>query len=416
MLAPKKPRDEGDRLKSLRLHRVLDTDREEVFDDITDLAAAICEVPIALITFVDDDRVWLKSKVGISASETSRDVSFCGHAILQRELFLVPDAAQDKRFKDNPFVVEEPKIRFYAGAQLVDRGGRVLGMMCVLDRKPRQLRPSQQQALRVLARLVMTELELRRKADDLQQLEVETANLRLVRVMANRLLHEIGNAIVPISTHQQLLAERFGDPDFRASFDTALTEGIRRVSRLISQMRHLAEEMEPAFESMSLQAVVEEAYDSAVKNQGPHSARLHFDAAPGPILINGDVAGLTLAFSEIILNALQANPADPEVEVRCSISEPNGSPAEVIIDFRDKGDGFLQGLAEKVTLPFFSTRSVGPGLGLSVAKKVIERHHGSLEVRVPAKGEAGGVRIHLPLRPSPSPPSAPASPDGARLV
>jgi signal transduction histidine kinase len=407
MLAPKKPRDEVDRLRSLRLHRVLDTKQEEVFDEITDLAAAICEVPMALITFVDDGRVWLKSKVGITASETSRDVSFCGHAILQKELFVVPDAAQDKRFKDNPFVIEDPKIRFYAGAQLVDRRGHVLGMMCVLDRKPRQLRASQQQALRVLARLVMTELELRQRADELQRLEVETANLRLVRVMANRLLHEIGNAIVPISTHQQLLAERYNDPEFRASFDAALSEGIRRVSRLISQMRHLAADMEPAFESVSLQAVVEEAYHSAVNNQGAHPARLHFDAAPGPILINGDVAGLTLAFSEIILNALQANPADPEVDVRCAVCEPGGSPAEVVIDFCDKGGGFPPGLAEKVTLPFFSTRNVGPGLGLSVAKKVIEKHHGSLEIRVPAKGESGGVRIHLPLRSNPA--EAPAS-------
>jgi signal transduction histidine kinase len=414
MLAPKKPEDEAARLDALRHFHVLDTGSEEVFDEITILAAEICEAPIALITFVDDDRVWLKSKVGISASETSRDVSFCGHAILQKEPFVVPDAALDKRFKDNPFVIEEPKIRFYAGTQLVDHGGHVLGMMCVLDRKPRQLRHSQQQALRALAQLVMTQLELRRKADELQRLEVEAANLRLVGVMANRLLHEIGNAVVPISTHQQLLAERYNDPEFRASFDAALTEGIRRVSRLISQMRQLAGEMEPAFESVSLQAVVEEAYDSTVKSQGTHSARLHFDAAPAPILINGDVAGLTLAFSEIILNALQANPADPEVDVRCAISESNDLPAEVVIDFRDKGDGFVPGLAEKVTLPFFSTRNVGPGLGLSVAKKVIEKHRGSLEIRVPAKGEPGGVRIHLPLPPHPT--DALTSPVGENLV
>jgi signal transduction histidine kinase len=384
------------------LHRVLDTDREEVFDEIADLAAAICEAPMALITFVDDDRVWLKSKVGISASETSRDMSFCGHGILQKEVFVVPDTALDKRFQDNPFVIEEPKIRFYAGAQLVDRGGHILGMVCVLDRKPRQLRSSQQQALRVLARLVMTELELRRRADELKQLEVETANLRLVRVMANRLLHEIGNAIVPISTHQQLLAERYGDPEFRVSFDAALSEGIRRVSRLISQMRHLAGEIEPVFESVALQAVLEEAYTSAVKNQGTHPTRLHFDATPGPVQIKGDVAGLTLAFSEIILNALQANPADPEVDVHCAVCEPSGSPAEVVIDFRDNGGGFPPGLADKATLPFFSTRNVGPGLGLSVAKKVIENHHGSLEIRVPAEGESGGVRIHLPLQPNPT--------------
>jgi signal transduction histidine kinase len=286
-------------------------------------------------------------------------------------------------------------------------------MMSVLDRQPRQLRSSQKQALRVLARLVMTELESRRRADQLQRLEVETANLRFVRVMAQHLLHEIGNAVVPLSTHQQLLAERYNDPEFRASFNAALSEGIRRVSRLIGQMRHLAEVADPAFESVSLQAVVEEAYDSAVKNQGKHLARLKLDAGPGPILINGDVAGLTLAFSEIILNALQAYPNEPEVDVRCAVSEPSGVPSQVVIDFRDKGDGFPPGVAEKVTLPFFSTRHVGLGLGLSVAKKVIEKHHGSLEIRVPSKDESGGVRICLPL-----PPHLPdtASPDQANRV
>jgi signal transduction histidine kinase len=399
MLAPKKPQDEGDRLSSLQSHRILDTDQEEVFDEITDLATAICEAPIALITFVDSDRVWLKSRVGIDAHETSRDVSFCGHAILQKEVFVVPDATLDRRFKDNPFVVGEPKIRFYAGAQISDSSGHVLGMMCVLDRQPRQLRSSQKQALRLLARLVMTELESRRRADQLQRLEVEAANLRMVRVMANRLLHEIGNAIVPLSTHQQLLAERYDDPEFRASFDAALSEGIRRVSRLLGQMRHLAEDAEPAFESVSLQSVVEEAYDSAVKNQGKHLARLKLEAGPGPILIKGDVAGLTLAFSEIILNALQASPNDPEVDVRCAVSDPGGRPSQVVIDFRDRGEGFLPDEAEQVTQPFFSTRPVGPGLGLSVAKKVIEKHHGSLEIKVPSEGESGGVRICLPLPP-----------------
>jgi signal transduction histidine kinase len=406
MLAPKTTRDEADRLKSLRQHYVLDTGPEEVFDEITALAAAICEAPMALITFVDGDRVWFKSKVGISGGEVSRDISFCGHAILQKDLFVVPDAAEDERFKDNPLVVEDPRIRFYAGAQLFDRNGHVLGMMCVLGRQPRRLRPSQQRALRVLARLVMTELEVRRSADDLRQLEVEAASLRLVQTMANHLLHEIGNAIVPLSTHQQLLAERYDDREFRASLDAALSEGVRRISRLISQMRHLAGEVEHAFEPVSLRAVVEEAYKLAVKNQGG-TARLHFDAEPGPILINGDAAALTHAFAEIILNALQANPADPEVDVRCAVSGRKDLSANVIIDFCDKGEGFPPEAAEKATRPFFTTRKVGPGLGLSVARKVIESHRGSIEIRTPTDGESGGVRIQLPLPPAPD--DAPAA-------
>ncbi len=400
MLASNNPPDEAERLRFLAQLGVMDTEPEEVFDEISDLAAAICETPIALLSFVDEHRVWFKSQLGVAASEMSRDLSFCAYGISQKDLFVVPDTLKDERFKDNPLVIGEPKIRFYAGEPLVDRGGHILGMMCVLDRRPRELRPSQKRALHVLARLVMIELENRRSSERLQRLEVEAANLRLVGTMANHLLHEIGNAIVPISTHQQLLAERYSDPDFRRSLDRALAEGVRRVSRLISQMRHLADEVDHTSDPVSLQFLVEEAYKTAVRNQGGSAAKLHFDASPKSILINGDPSALTYAFSEIILNALQANPSDPEVEVHCDVHQPGNSPGEVIIDFRDSGGGFPPESVDKATQPFFTTRNVGPGLGLAVARKVVEKHRGSIEIKAPAMGEMGGVRIHLPLPPA----------------
>ena len=396
MLVPVKLQDEAERLKSLRDYGVLDSAPEEIFDEITNLAAAICEAPMALITFVDKNRVWFKSKVGVSTGESSRDVSFCSHAILQKDVFVVPDAARDARFKDNPLVLKNPRIRFYAGAPLVAPNGHVLGMMCVLARKPRRLRNSQRQALRVLARLVMTELELRRSTAALQQLEVEAASLRLVRTMADRLLHEVGNAMVPLSTHQQLLAERYGDPEFRASLDAALGEGVRRVSRLINQMRHLACETQRVSEPVSLQAVVEEAYLAAVKNHGTGSAGFHFDSDREPILIDGEVAALTHSFAEIILNGLQANPDNSRVDVYCTVNRQNGSSPEVVIDFRDRGSGFSSDVAGKAAQPFFTTRDVGPGLGLYVARQIIEKHRGRIEILTPTRDQAGGVRIHLP--------------------
>jgi signal transduction histidine kinase len=380
----------------VRRYQVLETVQGEPFDEITRLASEICEAPIALITFVDDERVLIRSKVGISHEETARDVSFCSHAILHKTVFVVPDALLDRRFRDNPLVTKEPRIRFYAGAQLVDSTGHVLGTLCVLDHKPRQLRAFQQQSLRLLARVIQAELEWHRREEAIHRLEIETANLRLVRVIAIRLLHEIGNAMVPISTHQQLLAERYQDPEFRNSFDAALSDGVRRVTRLISQMRHLAQETETEFGSVSLREIVEEAFDSAVKNHGSHSANLHFDDDSGPTFVRGDMAGLTLAFSEIMLNALQANPSHPEVSVRCAVVPDQSSLSEVVVDFLDTGSGFSADTSEKATLPFFSTRSVGSGLGLSVAKKLIGEHHGSLEIRLPEHGELGGVRLRLP--------------------
>lgn len=161
--------NEAKRLKVLWQYDVLDTVPEELFDDLTELAARICEAPIALISLVDEDRQWFKSKVGLTINETSRDISFCGHAIKQQDLFIIPDATKDLRFANNPLVTSDPKIRFYAGAPLITPDGQALGSLCVIDKVPRQINTEQQQALRVLARHVMTQLELRRHAKDLAE-------------------------------------------------------------------------------------------------------------------------------------------------------------------------------------------------------------------------------------------------------
>lgn len=176
--SPPVPANEAKRLKVLWQYEVLDTVPEEIFDDLTELAARICEAPIALISLVDENRQWFKSKVGISLNETSRDVSFCAHALTQQDLFIVPDATKDARFANNPVVVAEPKIRFYAGAPLITPDGYALGTLCVIDQVPRHLRPDQQQALRILARHVVSQLELRRRSRELATAHQEQAKLK----------------------------------------------------------------------------------------------------------------------------------------------------------------------------------------------------------------------------------------------
>src|SRR2546430_12996163 len=156
------PKNEKKRLKVLWEYGVVDTVPEEVFDDLTELAARICEAPIALITLVDEDRQWFKSKVGVSVNETSREISFCAHAINQPELFIVPDATQDQRFAQNPLVTYDPKVRFYAGAPLVTPDGYALGTLCVIDKVPRELRPDHRQSRCMLARAAVSQLQMRR--------------------------------------------------------------------------------------------------------------------------------------------------------------------------------------------------------------------------------------------------------------
>lgn len=153
---------EAARVAALRRYRILDTDPEQAFDDLTQLASYICEAPIALISLVDENRQWFKSLVGLSAKETARNISFCTHAIERpAEIMIIPNALDDRRFIDNPFVVDEPKIRFYAGAPLVTPDGHALGTLCVLDRIPRTLTQEQIEALQALRRQVEAQLELR---------------------------------------------------------------------------------------------------------------------------------------------------------------------------------------------------------------------------------------------------------------
>lgn len=157
------PENEAARLEVLRQFEILDTDAEEAFDDLTRLAAYICGVPIAVISLVDSDRQWFKSRLGLSEEETSRDISFCSHAILQPGPLVVRDALDDERFRDNPLVTENPYIRFYAGSPLTTAEGFNIGTLCVVDRTPRDLNQEQLAALRMLSHQVMIQLELRRK-------------------------------------------------------------------------------------------------------------------------------------------------------------------------------------------------------------------------------------------------------------
>lgn len=150
MLVNKK--DEEKRLAVLEEYAILDTEDEQVFDDITHLASYICHTPIALISLVARDKQWFKSKVGLEVSETPREGGFCHHAIQQPETLIVKNALEDERFASHPFVIGEPHIRFYAGAPIITSEGYTLGSLCVIDSKPEDLSGEQQKAIEALAR------------------------------------------------------------------------------------------------------------------------------------------------------------------------------------------------------------------------------------------------------------------------
>ena len=235
------------------------------------------------------------------------------------------------------------------------------------------------------------------QSQQLRRLELEAGNLRLVKTMADRLTHEIGNAMVPLSTHQQLLADKWKDAEFRASLDAALAEGVKRVTRLINQMRFLARDALISPEAFALAPLLEEAYQEARKYQPAKAGQLKYDAAKTPIVLTGDRAALKHALAEVMLNALQANPSDPKIGVKLEADTNGGAAQGLQIEVQDNGAGFTPEAAQQASAPFFTTRNVGLGLGLTVTRKIIETHHGKLEIVAPKTGQAGVVRISLPL-------------------
>ena len=166
MLKAPIPPDEEQRMKTLREYQVLDTPPEAVYDDIAHVCAGVCDTPIALIALIDGTRNWFKARVGVDEelTESPRDISFCGHAILREEIFEVTDAVIDERFSDNPLVAEAPHIRYYAGAPLITPDGFKLGTICAIDVRPRRLSEAQRDTLAALSRLVMRQLDRRRRA------------------------------------------------------------------------------------------------------------------------------------------------------------------------------------------------------------------------------------------------------------
>jgi signal transduction histidine kinase/GAF domain-containing protein/ActR/RegA family two-component response regulator len=238
--------------------------------------------------------------------------------------------------------------------------------------------------------------EDRTQSEQLRRLEIEAANLRLVKSMADRLAHEIGNAMVPLSTHQQLLTEKYRDAEFRKSLDHALTDGVKRVTRLINQMRFLARDGQIDPHAFPVEPLIQEAYQEARQHQPAETAQLHCEHSGKPVVVTGDRAALKHALAEVMLNALQANPKEPKIDVKLRTEDENGHQ-DLQIEVQDNGSGFTAETAKQAPSAFFTTRNVGLGLGLTVSRKIIETHHGKLEIVPPQSGKSGIVRISLPV-------------------
>jgi anti-sigma regulatory factor (Ser/Thr protein kinase) len=251
--------EESRRLAALRRYRILDTDPEQAFDDLALLASHVCETPMALITLVDADRQWFKARVGVSFVETSRSISFCTHAIRHKGLFVVPDAREDREFRDNPMVTGDPHIRFYAGAPLITHDGHALGTLCIVDRVPRNLTSQQTEALQALKRQAEAQIELRGSLIELKQAlgardRAEEAQEKLIAQLQSALTNVSKlAALIPYCSACQFNMTIPANP----SQIPTISAGVMQV---------LAEKQWPENDMMRVELALEEALANAIRH------------------------------------------------------------------------------------------------------------------------------------------------------
>jgi signal transduction histidine kinase len=374
------PENEQARIKALLQYGILDTEAEAVYDEFVKLASYICQTPIALISLVDPNRQWFKAKVGCSASETSRDIAFCAHAIHQSEVFVVSDTLADLRFVDNPLVTGEPHIRFYAGAPLITPEGLAIGTLCAIDQEPRILSPQQITALQALARQVVTQLEMYRLTKELQQV-LESKN-KLFHILS----HDLRSPFNGILAFSQVLAEEAATlsreeiQDFSQTVLTSAEQFMHLIDNLLQCTRFELGTLDYQPSNMAIDTVAGNVLTLLKGNAAQKNVDLMY-ASHQATEVFADSTMLHSIFQNLIGNAIKFTPAHGRVTVQTA---DLGDTIQVSVI--DSGVGVPP---EKLAhlFEFMAGRSTdgtagekGTGLGLLLCKELVEKHGGRLWV------------------------------------
>jgi signal transduction histidine kinase len=391
------PEDEAQRLSTLHGYGILDTSPERAYDDLTLLASFICEVPISLISLVDKDRQWFKSRVGLGSAETSRSESFCAHTLSEAKTLIVEDTLLDPRFVTNPLVTGEPGIRFYAGAPLVTGAGHVLGTMCVIDTKPGKLSQKQKEALEALSRQAMALVEsgarLKEKEKAVGAL-IQSEKLAAVGRVASSIAHAINNPLEAVTNLVYLSQRRNLDPDIRAWLIQAEQE-LRRASSIASQtLRFHKQSTKPrpttCQQLFSTTLSLHEARLSNARIRVEHRER----ACRPVICFEGDVCQ---ALSNIVSNAIDAMPNGGRLLIRSREGTDWGSGRDgVVLTLADTGTGIDPDIQKQMFEAFFTTKGIGgSGLGLWISTEIMRRHGGHISIRSTNAAAKSGTVVNL---------------------
>ncbi|KXO00122.1 hypothetical protein LS48_06525 [Aequorivita aquimaris] len=389
MTFPEFPENEAARIAELKKYKLLDTFSENDFDNITKLVAAICEVPIALITLLDLERNFFKSHVGVDFNQSPRNISFCGHAILEDdEIFIVEDATKDERFDDNPLVTENQAV-FYAGVPLINPNGFKLGTLCVFDHKPRQLTDVQIISLKALAKQVVNLIELRKKNSLLIEIqkELQNRNERL-ETFAHVVSHDLKSPLANITSLTRFLKEEnienlSTDSKMYLDYieDSSLT--LKNYINGILKFYKADELLDSQKEDVLLKELFDEISEVLISDD------TLFDFPMAGTLKNVNKAALTQIFLNLIDNSLKYNLNEKRIVSVKYIDETDFHKFAIT----DNGMGIDLGVQEEI-FNLFKTTGIkdrdgkeGTGIGLATVKSLVSKLGGTISLdSEPGKG------------------------------
>lgn len=350
------------RIAALRDYDILDTPKESDFDDIVELASRLCGAPISVINLIDTDRQWFKAEVGLGVRETPLDTSLCSHAILQKDFTEIRDTLLDPRMHDNELCAGDPGLRFYAGALLETQDGLPIGTLCVLDYQPRELTDLQRHALRVLARQVMTQLDLRRA-------------LRRQELLGKEIDHRVKNSLASVAGMVSLQVSRASDPVLRAALDT-VQQRLRTISLLHEELYSTGgeDEADLARYLKTLRAMLEEG--------APPGVTVTIDAEH-VMVTPSDASAVGVIVSEFVMNAFKhAFPNDRAGSVAITL---RSAGADLELTCRDNGVGAGSG-------EFSATKN---GLGV----RLIQAYASQLGGRAKFASSSSGLELKVAFPP-----------------
>ena len=370
---------ETQRIEELLRYEVLDTEDEKALDELTQLASVICGTSISLISLVDKDRQWFKSRVGLDAAETTRDMAFCSHAILQDQIFEVPDTLKDQRFVDNPLVTGSPDIRFYAGAPLVSTSGMPIGTLCVIDTEPKKLNEKQQLALNTLAKQVISQLELR--LHNRQLLRMQKDQQQIFAMMSHDLRSPF-NGILGLSQLIQAEAQTL-KPEVLSAMADGILESSLKVYQLLDEILQWSSNqlgaIQVELEATTLKPLIMETLDLMKDSFTFKKLNITCD-------INEDIVALADAnltktiIRNLLANAIKYSPEQGSIHI-----ETLSNNGEIQLVITDTGTGVPEELKDQLFGDSVMSQrgtqgELGHGLGLSLCGDFARKQQGFLSI------------------------------------